>query len=252
MGYTGQNSGRPVIVMPESAAISVVIPCFNHANVLRRTLECLVHQTLQPREVVVIDDGSTDNPEPIVREFKDRLPLAFTRLRHNHGAPFARNEGAKLTSSPYLLFLDADAELVSSALQVFAETLHDHPESAFAYSNFLWGAKRFRGQVFNVEELKKRNYIHTSSLIRREAFTGFDETLKKFQDWDLWLTMAKHGATGVWIDRDLYRIQPRRQGMSRWLPRIAYWIPWQKLGYEPKEITYYRDAEAIVKKKHSL
>lgn len=238
--------------MPENAAIAVVIPCFNHANILRRTLEGLVKQTLQPREVVVIDDGSSDNPEQVVRDFMPRLPIAFTRLQHTHGAPFARNEGAKLTSGPYLLFLDADAELAPDALGTFLKILQEHPDADFAYSNFLWGAKRFRGRAFDAADLMCRNYIHTSSLIRRSAFPGFDESLKKFQDWDLWLTMAERGSKGVWIDKDLYRIEPRRQGMSRWMPRIAYHIPWRALGFEPKEITRYRDAEAVVRKKHGI
>lgn len=238
--------------MPENVAIAVVIPCFNHAYILRRTLEGLATQTLQPAEVVVIDDGSSDQSEPVVRDFMSRLPIAFTKLQHNHGAPFARNEGAKLTTSPFLLFLDADAALVPHALETFSKTLRNHPEADVAYSNFLWGTKRFRGRPFDAEELKRRNYIHTSSLVRRGAFPGFDESLKKFQDWDVWLTMSERGSKGVWIDEDLYRIEPRRQGISRWMPRIAYVIPWRRLGFEPKEITSYRDAEAIVRKKHGI
>jgi hypothetical protein len=89
-------------------------------------------------------------------------------------------------------------------------------------------------------------------LIRRTDFSGFDESLTKFQDWDLWLTMAEQGKKGVWINRELYRIEPRKQGLSRWLPRIAYMIPWQKLGYQPKEVGRYREAEAIVRQKHHI
>ena len=116
----------------------------------------------------------------------------------------------------------------------------------------MWGAKRFRLQPFDREALKKQNYIHTSSLLRRSAFPGFDETLKKFQDWDLWLTMVERGSKGVWIDRELYHIEPREQGISRWLPKIAYMIPWHRLGFQPKEIGRYREAETVVRKKHRI
>ena len=89
-------------------------------------------------------------------------------------------------------------------------------------------------------------------MIRRCAFPGFDEKLARFQDWDLWLTIAKRGGVGVWIDKELFRVEPRSAGISRWLPRVMYWIPWQWLGFIPKEISKYRDAEAIVRKKHGI
>lgn len=232
--------------------IAIIIPCFNHANVLRRTLEGITNQTLRPTEVVVVDDGSTDHPEIIVREFESRLPISFVRFDVNRAAPAARNEGFRRTTAPFVLFLDADAALVPDALATFAQTLEQHPDASFAYSNFYWGVKRFRGQPFEVDQLKRRNFIHTVSLIRRSAFPGFDESLRKFQDWDLWLTMAENGLKGVWIDRYLFRIQPRKQGMSRWLPKIAHVIPWQRLGFIPKEITNYRESEKIVRVKHRI
>jgi len=237
---------------PQTPDIAIVIPCYNHADVLGRTLEALAKQTLQPAEVVVVDDGSTDNPETLARAFAARLPLRFVRFETNRGAPAARNEGARQTSAPFLLFLDADAALIPQALAAFHQTLDHHPEVDFAYSDFLWGSKLFRGKPFEAEALKRKNYIHTSSLLRRQAFPGFDETLKKFQDWDLWLTMAQKGSCGIWIKRELYRIEPRKQGISRWLPRAAHLIPWNSLGFQPKEIGRYREAEKIVRRKHGI
>jgi glycosyltransferase involved in cell wall biosynthesis len=232
------------------ASIAVVIPCFNHADILRRTLEGLVHQTLKPFEVVVVDDGSGDHPETIVKDFETLLPIKFVKFEMNKGAPAARNAGARLTSSPYILFLDADAELVPDALETFLRTLEAHPEAGFAYSNFYWGRRPFRGKEFDVAALHCQNYIHTSSLIRTVMFPGFDETLKKFQDWDLWLTMAESGIKGIWIDRFLERFQPRRSGMSKWMPSFMYAVPWERIGWIPKRIRQYREAEAVIFKKH--
>jgi len=133
------------------------------------------------------------------------------------------------------------------------KALRSDGDAAFAYGNFLWGRKEFHAREFDPTFLKKRNYIHTSSLIRRSFFPGFDISLKKFQDWDLWLTMASQGRRGVWINDVLYRIEPRgREGMSRWLPRIIHRIPWDFIGFVPHEISKYREAERIVKSKHGL
>jgi phosphatidylinositol alpha-1,6-mannosyltransferase len=234
------------------ARISVVIPCYEHATTLRRTLDALSRQTLTPMEIIVVDDGSTDDPESVVRSFESRLHIRFLKLRHNHGAPTARNEGARLTSGDYLLFLDADAELTPDALERYVSALEMHPEADFAYANFFWGLKRFSSQPYDVDSLRRTNYIHTSSLIRSKSFPGFDESLKKFQDWDLWLTMAEKGSRGVWIDADMYRIEPRERGMSRWLPRIAYRIPWHLIGWTPKDVLKYRKAESIIRSKHGI
>ena len=233
--------------------IGIVIPCFNHAYILRRTLMAVLCQSLQPREIIVVDDGSSDNPEKVVEEFKDWLPIRFVRLEKNNGAPVARNVGFSHTTSEFIIFLDADAELAPEALEKMFIALGRNQDASYSYSSFLWGSKRFNGMKFNPEHLKHQNYIHTSSLIRRNHFPGFDEALKTFQDWDLWLTMLDQDHCGVWIDESLYRIEPRgKEGISRWLPQIMYRIPWESIGIVPHEIQKYREAERIVKSKHGL
>jgi len=235
-----------------NSAIAVIIPCYNHARILERTLRAVLAQTLQPAEIVVVDDGSMDHPESVIKWIANPR-IRFIRFDQNRGAPAARNEGARGTTSPFMVFLDADAELVPDALQTMLAALDQHPGADFAYSNFYWGTKLFHGKPFDVDELQKRNFIHTSSLIRRKAFPGFDESLKKLQDWDLWLTMAERGSKGTWIDRVLYTVEPRHEGMSRWLPKIMYLLPWKQVGLKkPKEVERYEAAEAIVRKKHGI
>jgi glycosyltransferase involved in cell wall biosynthesis len=231
--------------------IAVVIPCYDHAAELEKTLQALAEQTLQPKEVVVVDDCSGDDPKAVVEKYHDRLNISYHRLPTNQGAPAARNTGSDLTTAPYIIFLDADAELEPQALDVLRRTLTKHPEAAFAYSNFYWGKKLFRGKPWDAEALRKLNWIHTSSLLRRSAFPRFDEDLKKFQDWDLWLTMAEQGGSGIWVDEALFRVTERKTGISRWLPSFVHKLPWPILGWMPLEIKRYREAESIIRKKHS-
>lgn len=261
--------------MQQLTDIAVVIPCYNHTNVLRRTLEALKKQTHPVKEVVVVDDASSDTPFEIMKQvFPEAVDLgiadpadrrldrsnsgverpSYIRLAKNSGAPVARNLGASLTSSPFIIFLDADAELVPTALERFLQALDHHPEAEYAYANFRWGRRLFKSRTFDPDFLKRANFIHTSSLIRRSAFPGFDESLKKFQDWDLWLTMAKQGKPGVWIDDVLYRVEPRERGkgMSTWLPSFLHGLPWPILGWMPDEIRRYRAAEQIIRKKHGI
>ncbi len=236
-----------------SVSVSVVIPCYNHASILRRTLRGLLCQTRPVDEIVVVDDGSVDNPKVVVEEFADWLPIRYIRLDKNSGAPIARNRGADETTGDLILFLDADAELYPQAIEKMEKELRTRPDVDFVFSDFLWGRKAFHGMRFSEGELKKRNYIHTSSLLRRNAFPGFDPSLTKLQDWDLWLTMADQGSKGAWIHEILYRIEPRREGgMSRWIPRFVYQLPWNMVGWIPAEVKKYQMAEDVVRKKHGI
>ncbi|MDQ7814869.1 MAG: glycosyltransferase family A protein [Patescibacteria group bacterium] len=232
--------------------IAVVIPCFNHAKELAACLESLTRQTLQPAEVLVVDNVSEDHPEAIAEGFKDSLPLRIIRFTEKQGAPAARNHGAESTTSARLIFLDADVVLETNALAHLSDALDKNAEAAFAYSNFYWDFKKFPSRPWDIAALHKMNYIHTTALVRRKAFPGFDETLKKFQDWDLWLTMAKNGAKGVFVDEYLFRVKQRSSGISSWLPSFIHKVPWPIFGWMPKEIKKYRDAEKIIRMKHGI
>jgi len=88
-------------------------------------------------------------------------------------------------------------------------------------------------------------YIHTTSLIRKKHFPGFDKKLKRFQDWDLWLTMLDRGYKGKFIPEILFQVKPGGT-MSKWLPKGVYKLPFLK------QVQKYKEAEKIIKAKHKL
>lgn len=229
--------------------ISVIIPVFNHEGELRDCLLALQRQTRRPLEVIVVDDGS----ERAVRldETQYDFPLTFIRFEKNQGAPKARNTGFENSKGEYVIFLDADATLEPLALEKMQQAL-ESSKADFVYSGFYWGRKLFSLREFDAEALKKDNYIHTSALMHREAFPGFDESLKKFQDWDLFLTMAANGKVGEWINEPLFRVKPRKSGMSHWMPAFVYDLPWRILPFKPKTVKKYMSAKAVIQEKHSL
>ena len=229
--------------------ISAIIPCYNHASSIGRCLESVLAQTYQDVEVVVVDDGSTDGLEAALRPYQGRF--RFVR-QENRGGPAARNRGFRESSGELVLFSDADIIWSKDAFARMAQALEAHPEAAYAYASFKFGWKTFRAWPFDAERLKRFNYIPTGSLIRRERFPGFDESLKRFQDWDLWLTMLERGDIGVWIPRSLCRVLIKRGGISNWLPKIVYRVPWARLGWKPGRVRAYEDAAAVIKRKHHL
>jgi len=227
--------------------VSIIIPLYNHADKLDGCLASIANQTSQNFEITVVNDGSTDNYEPIIKKFKERFGYKFIFLsQENKGAPAARNLGARNARGEFLLFCDADVIMKPEALEMMLKTLQDNPGASYAYSSFLWGHKLFRLWPWSAERLKLMPYIMTTSLIRREHFPGFDEKLKRLQDWDLWLTMLEKGYTGVWIDQVLFKV--RTGGVySSWLPSFAYKL----LPFLPA-VRKYKRAEKIIKEKHHL
>lgn len=232
----------------EQPKISIIIPAFNSARTIDQTLQAVWQQRWKNLEVIVVDDGSTDNLDEVLRPHRDRVTLI---QQANAGAPAARNRGAAEATGRWWLFLDADTVLQPDALTTMASVLEAHPEAAYAYSDFRFGAKKFQLQEFSGNRLRQMNYIHTSSLLRPAAWPGFDPGLKRFQDWDLWLTMLANGHRGIWIPRELFRISDTGM-MSRWLPSIIYRLPLIGRGIGNTNIRKYRAAEAVIRAKHQL
>lgn len=236
--------------------ISVIIPVYNHAHTLKRTLESLFNQTYRPLEVIVVNDGSTDNFDEVVKEclmLTDGDCIGAGSVlsvisQPNSGAPVARNRGFAMSKGEYVIFWDADTLADHHMLEKMFNTLQHHPEASYVYSQFKFGWKTIKSQRFDAEKLKQVNYIDATSLMRRADFPKFDESLKRFQDWDLWLTILEQGKTGIFIPEVLYeKVVGSREGISRWLPSFMYQLPWKS-----KEVEKYDAAKEIIVKKHHL
>jgi len=125
----------------------------------------------------------------------------------NGGACKKRNDGFKKSTQPYILFADDDILFPKSFLLKLLEALNNHKNAGYAYTGYkgivlththpMGKNYDIRTMSFNGENLKRGNYISTMSLIRREHFLMFDENLKRFHDWDLWLTLLNRGIEGV-------------------------------------------------------
>lgn len=225
------------------ADVDIVVPVFDQTKTLPQCLESIFSQTFSNFTVTVVDDGSVKPVPPVLTPYQNRV--TYIRQK-NAGAAAARNRGAKEGSAPYILFCDADSTLQSNFISTLKSRLELSEKFSYAYSNFKWGWKTFRPNEFSADRLRREPYINTHSLLRREHFPGFDESLKRFQDWDLWLTMLEQGHTGVWVDEVLFTVQPGGT-MSRWLPKAAYQLlPWLPA------VKKYRQAAAVIQRKHHL
>jgi len=186
--------------------ISVIIPTYQCARTIFQCLERLLLQRGAEFEIIIVDDGSTDDTLSLLGPYRDRVSV----LSQDHrGASAARNAGARIAHGRYLFFCDADVILEPNALAIMLETLTNNPQSAYVYCPFKFGRRLMNSVRFNAEWLRRFNYISTMSLIRQPDFPGFDESLKRFQDWDLWLTLLKRGKTGTLTPKPLFQTLDR-------------------------------------------
>lgn len=229
--------------------ISIIIPVYNQSRHLKNCLISVLKQTYDNYEVIIINDGSKDNLENVIKKYKRNFGIKLSYFeQNNRGAGVARNRGAKIGRGEYLIFCDADIIMRKEMLESMLNALKDNPRAGFCYSSFIWGKKKFKLWPYDEVKLKTMPYINTASLIRKEYFPGFDESLKRFQDWDLWLTMMEKGHNGIWLDKILYKINVTgAQSMSHWLPALAY----KYLPFLPA-VKKYNEAKKIIYKKHNL
>jgi glycosyltransferase involved in cell wall biosynthesis len=182
--------------------VSVVIPAYNSARYVREAIQSVLSQTYSKFEVVVVDDGSTDDTESAVRSFGDRV--TYVR-QDNKGAGAARNEGIKKSEAPYVAFLDSDDLWLPGKLAEQIPLLEQDPEIGLVYSDWavvpqqgeteqshLRNLPATSGYVFDA--LVQCGFILTSgTVVRRSCLDDvgiFDETLAIAQDYDLWLRIA--------------------------------------------------------------
>jgi len=232
--------------------ISIIIPVYNQARELELALTSIEQQTYRNFEVIVVDDGSS--PEFQISNFK------FQNIRivrqPNQGAPAARNRGLEIAKGEYVIFWDADVVAEPVMLEKMKKALDENLNVSFVYCDFNIQYSMFniqkimKARQFNIAELKQNNFIHSTSLIRKADAIKWDESLKRFQDWDLWLTMTEHDKVGIYIPETLFTIIAKGQ-ISAWLPRFAYKKPWKYLPYFNKRVKDYERAREIIIKKHS-
>jgi glycosyltransferase involved in cell wall biosynthesis len=231
--------------------VSVIIPTYQHADVLGHAIRSVQAQTYTPIEIIVVNDGSTDETKRVCDAFGKAITVIH---QANHGGNAARNRGLAEAKGEYVLFVDADVVMKPEMIDLFYAALCEHPEASYAYSGFHFGWKRFRGVPFDGTKLRQSNFVMTTSLVRRSDFPGFDPTLRRLQDWDVWLTMLEQGKTGVCVPGIWFSvvIDGESRTGSSWLPAFIYALPWPIFGYTPMRIQKYRHARAVIAEKHHL
>jgi glycosyltransferase involved in cell wall biosynthesis len=200
------------------ALVSVIVPAYNQSRYLGEAIESILRQTCSDFEAIIVDDGSTDDTESVARGF-----LGDPRIRYiyqeNRGLSAARNTGLRAARGRLLAFLDSDDAFLPDKLAILAGELEIHPEIGLVAGQAIpideHGCRV--GRIFNRclpqegANLLLGNPLHVGSVLLRrewqERVGEFDESLRSYEDWDLWLRLARAGCPMGWVPRpvSLYR-----------------------------------------------
>lgn len=203
--------------------IAVVVTSHNYGRYLDACLESVRAQTLAPREVILVDDASDDDTAARARSYPD---VGYHPVSFRNGNR-ARNLGFGECSSPFVVFFDADNVMEPRFLEALRAALSADPDAAFAYcdrTNFGEGDVSWypqpmgvwRSRPFDPAALRRHNYIDLATLLRSDRFPGFDESLRRYQDWDLWLSVVLGGGEeGCYVSEPLFRYRVHERSVSR-------------------------------------
>lgn len=210
-------SGRDMPDRRSAESVGLVIPCYNYGAYLAEAIDSALAQTVKFDQIVVVDDGSTDNTAEVAAAYAPTVTYLHVP---NSGVSAARNRGAGILSTKYVIFLDADdrmhPEFVERCLDVMGGA-----EDSFVYTDmqfFGTTSERFRAGEYSVSRLAHSNFIHPASMfpLRLVEEYPYRETLRfGLEDWDLYLSLAEHGHHGRYLPEAVFLYRQHDRGITR-------------------------------------
>lgn len=198
--------------------VSIIIPCYNYARFLPEAIESALEQTHVPLEVIVIDDGSTDDSYEVALRYAPEVKVI---KQPQMGLVEAHNRGLRESVGEYITRLDADDVFRQSYVETLLAQLLRTPKAAYAYGAMeYFGARSgvLRAPPFSPALLLVGNYVNSSALVRRAdalAVGGFHPNSQNaWEDWDFCLRLLEFGRYGVAVPEALLRYR-RHESTSR-------------------------------------
>jgi len=192
----------------EPADVSVIIPTFNRSKWVSEAVDSVLHQTLKPREIIVVDDGSTDDTADVLDGYGDAIRVL--RLKENRGVSAARNRGIEAACCRYVAFLDSDDLWLPRKLEDQINHVRKHPEIRIHQTDEIWirngvrvnpGRRHRKPEGWIFEPSLHLCLISPSAvLIERRLFDEvglFDERYPACEDYDLWLRITCRYPVGL-------------------------------------------------------
>jgi glycosyltransferase involved in cell wall biosynthesis len=209
------------------ASVSVIIPVYNCEKYITEAVESVLGQSYDDIEIIVVDDGSTDNTLSTLEPYRGRPNLRIVR-QANAGPSRARNQGIKHSQGKYCAFLDADDVMMPERLRVQVDAMEEQKDVALVYCDLMTFDKEgiihrtkkeftkpYAGNV--LDKLLIENFITTSTvMVRKSCFDEvplFDEGISHSEDYKMWLNIAERFKLG-YVDLPLVKYRYHADSLS--------------------------------------
>ena len=191
----------------EKPTVSVIIPTYNRAHLVGRAIKSVLNQTYQDFEIIVVDDGSADNTEEVVKSLKDER-IRYIKHDKNRGAAAARNTGIKATRGEYIAFQDSDDEWLPEKLEKQMEVFESAPpEVGVVYTDMQRVSENGEVTYWYSPEITSGNLVNNKTLyyqvlnlgiqavvVRKSCFDKvglFDERFPSLEDLELFIRLSR-------------------------------------------------------------
>lgn len=190
--------------MKHKPLVSIVIPTYNHEQYLARAIKSVLKQTHKNAEIIICDDGSSDNTKEVIKKFKHHKKIRYY-YQSNQGLASTRNLGIKKAKGEFIAFLDSDDYWLPKKIEKQLKIFTKNKQIGLVYCFHYWVSeagkitgkkkKNYRGDIW--QDLLQGNLIvgsGSAAVVKKECFDKiglFDESLKSCEDWDMWLRIAR-------------------------------------------------------------
>lgn len=201
--------------------VSIIIPCYNYGRYLTDAVESVVQQTFQDFEIIIVNDGSTDETEyvaeSLVKKYHNYRIVLINQ--ENSGKPaISRNIGIAASKGQYILCLDADDKIASTMIKECLKVLENNPTFSIAYTDrldFEGVEEVVQAGDYNFDKLKYENHISYCAVYRREVWDqvgGYRPNVTGCEDWDFWVAAGARGFNGYHISKPLFKYRRHDTG----------------------------------------
>lgn len=178
--------------------ISVIIPCYNQEKYIAETINSVLEQTFKDFEIIIVNDGSTDNTYTIITDFQKKYPQLITIInQENKGLPATRNAAIQRATGEYIFPLDGDDKIAPTCLEKLYSAINQNFGDVIHCN--IKTFDKIEEPIFllppNKLNFVKQNCLVCSALYKKsdwEKYHGYDETMKGgLEDWDFWLNFVE-------------------------------------------------------------
>lgn len=216
------------MVSENRALVSIIIPTYNNANIICRAVDSCINQTYKNIEIIVIDDGSTDNTKDVLSKYNKDERFKYI-YQENQERSAARNHGLDVAKAEYIQFLDSDDEIYPTKIEKQVKILDDNPKYFLVYCGVEY--KNELGEITrtlepkidgNIDyEILKGNFITIHSPLFRKIDVRFDTKINRLEDWEFWINTVKNNKV-VYLNEVLCQVSLSLQVTNKYKKEMIF------------------------------